>query len=79
MCQHFGVTRMHTSGCGSNESFVGHDGVGSRQRQEAPVGPVPEFLPPCTELVNLFSGVGIEPGERMEDLAGSEVDVSQWR
>ena len=43
-CQHLGITRMHTSGCGSTESFVGHDGVGSRQRQEAPVGPVPSCL-----------------------------------
>jgi len=41
----------------------GHDGVGSRQRQKAPVGPIPEFLSPGTELVHLLPGVGIQAGE----------------
>ena len=42
---------------------LGDDGVGSRQRQEAPVGPVPEFLSAGTELIHLLPGVGIEMGE----------------
>ena len=54
---------------------LGDDGVGSRQRQEAPVGPVPQFLSPGSELIHLLPGVGIEVTEGAEDLAGTEVGV----
>jgi hypothetical protein len=51
---------------------IGYDGVGSRQRQEAPVGPIPQFLSAGTELIHLLPGVGIEATEGAEDLAGTE-------
>ncbi len=40
---------------------------------EAPVGPIPEFLPPGTKLIHLLPGVGIETGERMKDFAGTKI------
>jgi len=42
---------------------LGQDGVNSRQREEAPVGPVTQFLSAGSEFVHLFPGVGIEAGE----------------
>ena len=33
-----------------------HDGVGPRQRQEAPVGPIAQLRPPGPELVHLLLG-----------------------
>ena len=53
----------------------GHDGVGCRQRQEAPVGPVPQLLSAGSELIHLLPGFGIETAEAIEDLAGSEICV----
>jgi hypothetical protein len=53
----------------------GDDGVSSSQGQEAPVSPVPEFLPRGTKLIHLLPGVRIEMGVSAEDFAGTEIGV----
>ena len=47
-----------------------HDCVSSRQRQEAPVRPIPEFLSAGTELVRLFPGIGIKTTKAPRILPG---------
>jgi hypothetical protein len=50
---------------------IGDNGVGSRQGQEAPLCPIPQFLSAGTKLIHLLPGVGVEASEGAEDLAGS--------